>query len=145
ITAAADAILVEGQSKAPDIAPRAKAEASGAGEPKRPTEETPNARRLAEADALLERDDKPEPQDPEQSQKAADRSAFNAAKQLVTRGEAALAERRYADAAALFDEAVALLKDRHPVHLAIALEVIAEAFYRQGREQSDKALLNRSI
>src|SRR5262249_21204101 len=55
-------------------------------------------------------------------QNPGDRHGLETAKQLLDRGDVALAERRYADAAEHFNQAAAAVPDGHPAHLADCLD-----------------------
>jgi tetratricopeptide (TPR) repeat protein len=94
--------------------------------------------RLAEADTLLDLAGKAE-------LAARDRHALRAAKLIADRGEIALRQLRYADAAEYFKQAAALVPDGHPAQSADYLEGQAEAVCREGSEWGDNAALNRSI
>ena len=94
--------------------------------------------RLAEADTLLDLAGKAE-------LAARDRHALRAAKLIADRGEIALRQLRYAEAAEYFKEAVALVPAGHPAQSADYLEGQAEALCREGCERGDNAALNRSI
>ena len=94
--------------------------------------------RLAEADTLFELAGKAE-------LAAKDRHALRAAKLIAGRGEIALKQLRYADAAEYFKEAVALVPAGHPAQSADYLEGLAEALCREGCERGDNSALNRSI
>ena len=94
--------------------------------------------RLAEADTLLDLAGKTE-------LAAKDRHALRAAKLIAGRGEIALKQLRYAEAAEYFKEAVALVPAGHPAQSADYLEGQAEALCREGCERGDNSALNRSI
>ena len=111
-----------------------------------------NSGRLAEADALLEQAKDAEfpalrqaRELEQQAREAIERCALNAAKSLADRGKIAVTQRRYADAAECFKEAVALVPAGHPAQSADYLHRQAVALYRDGDERDDHAALNRSI
>jgi hypothetical protein len=84
--------------------------------------------RLAEADTLLDLAGKAE-------LAAKDRHALRAGKLIAGRGEIALTQLRYADAAEYFKEAAVLVPDGHPTQSADYLEGQAEALCREGCER----------
>ncbi len=111
-----------------------------------------NGGRLAEADALLEQAKDAEfaalrqaRELEQQAREAQERYALNAAKLLAGRGDIAVMQRRYAEAAEYFKEAVALVPAGHPAQSADYLRRHAVALYRDGNERDDPAALNLSI
>jgi tetratricopeptide (TPR) repeat protein len=71
--------------------------------------------------------------------------ALPALRELVDRGDTALKEKRYADAAEQFRKAAALVPDGCPAAMADCLDGLAEAFYRHGCERGDNILLKQSV
>ena len=94
--------------------------------------------RLAEADTLLDLAGKAE-------LAAKDRHALRAAKLIAGRGDIALRQLRYADAAAYFKQAAALVPAGHPAQSADYLHQQAAALYRDGNQRNDHVALNQSI
>ena len=64
---------------------------------------------------------------------------------LVGRGEIALRQLRYVDAAEYFKQAAVLVPDGHSAQSADYLQGQAEALCREGCERGDNSALNRSI
>jgi tetratricopeptide (TPR) repeat protein len=81
----------------------------------------------------------------EKAQEAEDRHALNAAKLLAGRGNIALTQLRYLDAAKHFKEAATLVPVGHQDLTANYLYNEADALYRQGDERGDNAALKESI
>ena len=111
-----------------------------------------DAGRLAEADGLLDQAKEAElaafrqaREFQQQAQKAADRHALNAAKLIAGRGNIALTQLRYVNAADRFKEAAILVPAGHQDVTANYLSSEAEALYRQGDEKGDNAALKQSI
>ena len=108
--------------------------------------------RLTEADALLEQAKEGElaalrqaRQLKQKAQEAEDRHALNASKLLASRGNIALTQLRYVDAAEHFKQASALVPSGHPDKAADYLHRQADALYRQGDERGDNTALRQSI
>jgi tetratricopeptide (TPR) repeat protein len=102
-----------------------------------------DAGRWAEADNLL--DSAKEAELREKAQAAEDRRALNAAKLIAGRGNIALTQLRYTDAAQQFKEAADLVPPGHPDATAYCLDGRADALYREADERGDNAALNQSI
>ncbi len=108
--------------------------------------------RLAEADDLLNRAKEAElaafrqaREFEQKAREAMDRHALNAAKLLAGRGDIALTQLRYPDAAQHFKQAAALVPAGHSDETANYLQNEADAAYRQGDEQGDNNYLKQSI
>jgi tetratricopeptide (TPR) repeat protein len=108
--------------------------------------------RLVEADDLLNRAKEAElaafrqaREFEQKAREAMDRHAFNAAKLLAGRGNIALTQLRYPDAAQQFKQAAALVPPGHSDETANYLQNEADAAYRQGDEQGDNNYLKQSI
>jgi tetratricopeptide (TPR) repeat protein len=108
--------------------------------------------RLTEADALLDQAKEGElaalrqaRELKQKAQEAEDRHALNAAKLLAGRGNIALTQLRYRDAAEHFRQASSLVPAGHPDETAGYLDSQADALYREGDERGDNAALERSI
>ena len=145
VASPATAPSVESGSKPDDIVLVPTAADADAIELARPTEQKSDGGPPAQTNILVDRAGMPEPADLGEAQKASERDGLEIARQLVGRGNAALAERRYVDAIEHFKQAAAAVPDGHPAHLADCLDWLAEAFYRHGYEHRDNAALNRSI
>jgi hypothetical protein len=111
-----------------------------------------DAGRLAEADTLLDQAKEAElaalrqaHELKQKAQEAQDRHALNAAKLTAGRGNIALTQLRYADAADRFNEAAAFVPAGHPDAQANYLSRQADALYRQGDEKGDNEALKQSI
>jgi hypothetical protein len=111
-----------------------------------------DAGRLTEADGLLDQAKEAElaasrqaRELKEKAQEAEDRHALNAAKLLAGRGNIALTQLRYPDAAKQFKQAATLVPPGHPDKTANYLQSEANALYRQGDEKGDNAALKQSI
>jgi len=63
----------------------------------------------------------------------------------LPKGDVALTERRYLEAADLFDQAAGYVPDGHASDRGGYLLRQADAFYRQGDERGDNAALRSSI
>jgi hypothetical protein len=81
----------------------------------------------------------------QKAQEAEDRHALNAAKLLAVRGNIALTQLRYTNAAQQFKECAGLVPSGHPDANAYCLQGQADALYREGDERGDNAGLNQSI
>ena len=81
----------------------------------------------------------------EKAQEAEDRHALNAAKMLAGRGNIALTQLHYVDAAGHFKEAATLVPRGRPDEAANYLHGQADALYRQGDEHGNNAALEQSI
>jgi tetratricopeptide (TPR) repeat protein len=81
----------------------------------------------------------------QKAQEAEDRHALSAAKLIAGRGNIALTQLSYTDAAEHFKEASTLVPSGHPDETARYLHDEADALYRQGDEQGDNAALEQSI
>ena len=110
------------------------------------------AGRLAEADALLDQAKDTElaafrqaRELAQKAQEAADRHALAAARLLAGRGNIALTELHYTDAAGHFKEAASLIPTAHPEETVKYLGQEADAFFRQGDELGDNNALKQSI
>jgi tetratricopeptide (TPR) repeat protein len=136
---------VESDSKTDDIAVVPTVADPEAAELARPAEQRLHGEPPALADNFFDRAGEPEPADLGEAQKASERHGLDIARQLVGRGNAAFAERRYAEAIEHFNQAAAAVPDGHPAHLADCLDWLAQAFYRHGYAHRDNAALNRSI
>jgi tetratricopeptide (TPR) repeat protein len=79
------------------------------------------------------------------AQAAEDRHALNAAKLLAGRGNIALTQLRYADAAQQFKDAADLVPPGHPSKTAGYLQGEAYSLYREADERGDNAALKQSI
>jgi tetratricopeptide (TPR) repeat protein len=108
--------------------------------------------RLAEADSMLDQAKEAElaafrqaRELKKKAQEAEDRHALNAAKLLAGRGNIALTQLRYPDAAKRFKEAAGWVPPGHPDATANYLHNEADALYRQGDERGDNAALIGSI
>jgi hypothetical protein len=73
------------------------------------------------------------------------RPSLNAAKLLAGRGEIALTQLRYAEAAERFKQAAALVPSGHSAETADCLDRQAIALYREGDEWGDTMALVRSV
>ena len=111
-----------------------------------------DAGRLVEADNLLDQAKEAElaalgqaHELKQKAQAAEDRHALNAAKLLAGRGDIALTQLRYADAAAHFQKAVALIPSGYSAETADYLDRQAIALYREGDERGDGMALSRSV
>jgi tetratricopeptide (TPR) repeat protein len=111
-----------------------------------------DAGRLAEADTLLDQAKEAElaalrqaHELKQKAQEAQDRHALNAAKLTAGRGNIALTQLRYADAADRFNEAAAFVPAGHPDAQANYLRRQADALHRQGDEKGDNEALKQSI
>jgi tetratricopeptide (TPR) repeat protein len=107
---------------------------------------------LTEADALLDQAKEGElaalrqaREIEQKSREAGDRHALNAAKLLAGRGNIALTQLRYAEAAERFKQATKLVPPGHPDEMADYLQRQADALYREGDERGDNAALQESI
>jgi tetratricopeptide (TPR) repeat protein len=136
---------IESASKPDGIALVPTAADADAAELARPTEQKLDGGPPAQTNILVDPAGKPEPVDLGDAEEAGERHGLQLAKQLIGRGDAALAERRYADAIEHFKQAAAAVPDGHPAHLADCLDWLAQAFYRHGYAHRDNAALNRSI
>jgi tetratricopeptide (TPR) repeat protein len=108
--------------------------------------------RLTEADALLDQAKEGElaalrqaRELKQKAQEAEDRHALNAAKFLGGRGNIALTQLHYADAAEHFKQAATLVPSGHPDETADYLHRQAEALYREGDERGNNTALQQSI
>jgi tetratricopeptide (TPR) repeat protein len=105
--------------------------------------------RLTEADALLDQAKEGElgqtRELKQKAQEAEDRHALNAAKLLAGRGNIALTQLRYVDAAGRFKEAATLVPPAHPDETADYLHRQADALYREGDEHGNNAALQKCI
>jgi hypothetical protein len=108
--------------------------------------------RLSEADALLDQAKEGElaafrqaRELKEKAQEAEDRHSLNAARLLASRGNIALTQLRYVDAAGRFNEAATLVSPGHSDERADYLHRQADAFYREGDEHGNNAALKQSI
>jgi tetratricopeptide (TPR) repeat protein len=81
----------------------------------------------------------------QKAQEAEDRHALNTAKLLAGRGNIALTQLRYADAAEQFKEAADLVPPGHPDATAYCLYGQAYALYHEADERGDNAALKQSI
>ena len=111
-----------------------------------------DAGRLAEADTLLDQAKEAElaalrqaHELKQKAQEAQDRHALNAAKLTAGRGNIALTQLRYADAADRFNEAAAFVPAGHPDAQANYLRRQADALHRQGDEKGENEALKQSI
>ena len=111
-----------------------------------------DAGHLTKADALLDRAKEAELSAFHQARKlalkaqeAADRHAVTAAKLLASRGNIALTQLHYVDAAGKFRDAAILVPPGQPEVTADFLHNEADALYRQGDERGDNIALNQSI
>jgi hypothetical protein len=111
-----------------------------------------DAGRLSEADNLLARAKEAElaafslaHELGRKVQAAQDRHALNAAKLLAGRGNTALTQLRYTDAAQQFKEAAALVPPGYPHESADYLHRRAYPLYRDGDEHGNNAALKQSI
>jgi hypothetical protein len=111
-----------------------------------------DAGRLTEADNLLNQAKEAElaafkqaRELKQKAQEAEDRHALNAAKLLAVRGNIALTQLRYTNAAQQFKECADLVPSGHPDATAYCLQGQADALYREGDERGDNAALNQSI
>ena len=118
----------------------------------RSAKEVLDSGRLTEADILLDQAREGElaalrqaRELKQKAQEAEDRHALNAAKLLAGRGNIALTQLRYVEAAEHFKQATVLVPSGHPDELADYLHRQADALYRQGDEQGDNAALRKSI
>jgi tetratricopeptide (TPR) repeat protein len=118
----------------------------------RSAKEVLDSGRLTEADILLDQAREGElaalrqaRELKQKAQEAEDRHALNAAKLLAGRGNIALTQLRYVEAAERFKQATVLVPSGHPHELADYLHRQADALYRQGDEQGDNAALRKSI
>ena len=118
----------------------------------RSAKEVLDSGRLTEADILLDQAREGElaalrqaSELKQKAQEAEDRHALNAAKLLAGRGNIALTQLRYVEAAEHFKQATVLVPSGHPDELADYLHRQADALYRQGDEQGDNAALRKSI
>jgi hypothetical protein len=73
----------------------------------------------------------------QKAQEAEDRHALNAAKLLAGRGNIALTQLRYDDAAEHFKQAATLVPSGHPDETADCLHRQADALYRGGNERGN--------
>lgn len=89
--------------------------------------------------------DEPESADVLPVDKAVDRQALKAARELFDRGHIALAAKRYGEAIAQFKAAAAGVPGRYAGPLGDCLDGLAEAFYRHGCERGDNSALRQSI
>ncbi|HET7879636.1 MAG TPA: hypothetical protein VFL55_02050 [Acetobacteraceae bacterium] len=81
----------------------------------------------------------------EQAQLAEDRQMLGAAGSTAAEAEVALTERRYAQAADLFDEAARYVPAGHPDDRLGYLNRQADALWRQGDERGDNSALQHAI
>jgi tetratricopeptide (TPR) repeat protein len=107
---------------------------------------------LADADGLLHQAEEGELAALQQArelkekvQQAEDRHALNAAKLLAGRGNIALTQLQYADAAERFKQAGTLVPPGHPADTVDYLHRQADALYREGDERGDNTALERSV
>lgn len=107
---------------------------------------------LAQADDLLDQARKAELAGVQQPsavrptvRKAEDRPALNAAELTAVRGDIALIQLRYADAAQRFKEAGNAVPAGHPDEAVRYLNSEADALYREGDERGDNTALLQSI
>jgi tetratricopeptide (TPR) repeat protein len=107
---------------------------------------------LTEADALLEQAKEGElaalrqaRELKEKAQKAEDRHALDVAKFIAGRGNLALTQLRYVDAAEHFKQAVELVPARYPHDKVDYLNRQADALYREGDERGDNSALREAI
>jgi tetratricopeptide (TPR) repeat protein len=108
--------------------------------------------RLTEPDALLDRAKeavlgalRQAHQLKQKAQEAEERHALNAAKLLGGRGNIALTQLRYVDAAEHFKQAASLVPSGNPDETAAYFQEQAFALYRQGGERGDNAALEQSV
>jgi tetratricopeptide (TPR) repeat protein len=108
--------------------------------------------RLTEADTLLDQAKEGEfaalrqaRELKQKAQEAEDRHALNAAKFLAGRGNIALTQLRYLDAAEHFKQAAALVPAGRLDEAGDYLHRQADALYRQGDQRGDNAALKQSI
>jgi tetratricopeptide (TPR) repeat protein len=132
-----------GVSTTPDIP--LVPEAENTGELEGPTRQTPDYDSSAASSTRLDSADNLELADVRKSEEAVERQALKAARELFDRGAIALAEKRYADAAAQFKAAAAGVPGGQPGPLADCLDGLAAALYREGCERGDNAALKQSI
>jgi tetratricopeptide (TPR) repeat protein len=118
----------------------------------RSSQQALDAGRLAEADELLNRANDAELAASRQAlelarkaQQAADHHALTAAKLLAGRGNIAMTQLRYDDAAGVFRQAAALVPPGQPDATADLLESEAEALFYQGDERGNNTALQQSI
>jgi tetratricopeptide (TPR) repeat protein len=111
-----------------------------------------DAGRLTEADKLLDQAKDAElaafrqaRELAQKAQEAADRHALTAAKLLASRGNIALTQLHYADAAGAFKEAATLVPPGHLDVTADLLDNESGALYRQGDERGDNTALKQSV
>jgi tetratricopeptide (TPR) repeat protein len=118
----------------------------------RAAEKALDSGRLTEADELLDQAKEGElaalrqaRELKQKAQEAEDRHALNASKLLAGRGNIALTQLRYLDAAEHFKQAAKLVPAGHPEKMADYLHRQADALYREGDERGNNAALQQSI
>jgi tetratricopeptide (TPR) repeat protein len=111
-----------------------------------------DAGQLTEADKLLDQAKEAElaafrqaSELAQKAQEAADRHALTAAKLLSSRGNIAMTQLHYADAAGAFREAATLVPPGHPDVTAEFLDDESGALYHQGDERGDNTALKKSV